>query len=85
MSRKIIPKELIGMQIMTKNGKKLGTLKDFIFDIRSGEVIHMVLTNPTQHAKDLNLEQTKNNEVLVPWNSLLSIEDFIVVNDEDLI
>ncbi|MEM2707826.1 MAG: PRC-barrel domain-containing protein, partial [Candidatus Pacearchaeota archaeon] len=65
--------------------KKLGVLRDFIFDIKSGEVIHMVLTNVTSHAKDLNLEQTKNNEVLVPWNSLLSIEDVIVVNDEDLI
>lgn len=85
MEKRIDPKDLIGMNIMTKSGKKLGTLKDFIFDIKSGEVIHMVITNPTSHARDLNLEQTKNNEFLVPWNSLLSIADVIVVNDEDLI
>ena len=36
-------KEVIGKAVVTKEGKRLGTVKDITFETRSGELIHIVV------------------------------------------
>jgi sporulation protein YlmC with PRC-barrel domain len=85
MPEKIKPEEIVNKEVITKEGKKLGVLKDLIFEVKTGEIVQFVLVNPTQYALSLNLEQTKNKELLVNWNSVMAITDFIVVNEEDIL
>ncbi|MEM1535075.1 MAG: PRC-barrel domain-containing protein [Candidatus Pacearchaeota archaeon] len=85
MAGKVKPDEILNKLVVTKEGKKLGTIKDLIFETRTGEIVQMVITNPTSYALNLNLEQTKNKELLISWSSVMAISDFVVVDEQDLI
>jgi len=78
-------KDFVGRLIVTKEGKRLGFVKDITFEARTGELIHVVLKDPTVYTKNLNLEKSKEGEILVPYNSIVAIGDFIVVSEEDLL
>jgi sporulation protein YlmC with PRC-barrel domain len=69
---------------VTKEGKKLGIVKDITFETRTGELIQIVLKDPTPYTKNLNVELSESNEVLIPYNTIIAIGDFVVVSEEDL-
>ena len=77
-------KENIGRMIVTKEGKRLGLVLDVTFEGRTGELIHIVVKDPTPYTRSLNLEKTQKNETLIPYNSIVAIGDFVVVSEEDL-
>jgi len=77
-------KEILGKPVVTKEGKKLGVIKDITFETRTGELIHLVLKDPSDYAQQLNLERSQEREVLIPYNSIIAIGDFVVVSEEDL-
>jgi len=70
--------------IVTDKGRRLGNVADFLFDERTGEVVHIILKNPTENAVKLGLEKTKDG-YLVPFSAIKAIGDFIVVSEEDLV
>ena len=78
-------REILGKLIVTKEGKRLGLVKDITFETRTGELIQIVLKDPTLYTKNLNLESTKQREALIPHNAIVAVGDFIVVSEEDLI
>jgi len=78
-------KILLGKQVVTKEGKKLGIVKDITFEARTGELIHIILKDLTTHTSNLSLERTKDKEALIPYNSVIAAGDFIVVSEEDLL
>lgn len=78
-------RDLLGKMVVTKEGKKLGSAKDITFETRTGELIQLVLKDPTHFTQSLQLEKTKDGEVLLPYNSIIAIGDFIVVSEEDLV
>lgn len=84
-SEKIPYITLLGKMIVTKEGKRLGFVKDIVFETRSGELISVVVKDPTPYTKNLNLERTSSNELLIPYSSIISMSDFLVVSEEDLI
>jgi len=77
-------KEVIGKAVVTKEGKRLGTVKDITFETRAGELIHIVLKEPTPYSNQLNLEKSQQGEILIPYNAIIAIGDFVVVSEEDL-
>lgn len=77
-------KSLLGKQVVTKEGKKLGIAKDLTFETKTGELIHLVIKDLTVYSSNLSLEKTKNKEALIPFNSVIAVGDFIVVSEEDL-
>ncbi|MBC8435141.1 PRC-barrel domain-containing protein [archaeon] len=77
-------KSLLGKQVVTKEGKKLGVVKDITFEVKTGELIHIVLKDLTTYTANLSLERTKDKEALIPFNSVIAVGDFIVVSEEDL-
>lgn len=76
---------LLGKMIVTKEGKRLGFVRDLTFETNSGEIINIVLKDPTPYVKNLNLERISNSELLIPYNSIIAIGDFVIVSEEDLI
>ncbi len=77
--------DIIGKLVVTKEGKRLGIVKDITFETRVGELIQLVVKDPTQYIRSLNLEITREKEVLIPYNAIIAIGDFVVVGEEDLI
>jgi sporulation protein YlmC with PRC-barrel domain len=76
---------LLGKMIVTKEGKRLGFVKDITFETKSGELINLIVKDATPYTKNLNLERTNTNDLLIPYNSIIAIGDFVIVSEEDLI
>ena len=82
---KIFSKQLIGKLVVSKSGKRFGEVGDFVFEEKSGEIIHMVLINPTTYIEKLELEKDKDGSILIPFSAVIAIGDFLVVAEEDII
>lgn len=78
-------KQLIGKTVVSKSGKRFGEVGDIIFETSSGELIHMVLINPTIYTERLDLEKTKEGQLLLPFSSVVAIGDYMVIAEEDII
>ncbi|MEA2036020.1 MAG: PRC-barrel domain-containing protein [Nanoarchaeota archaeon] len=78
-------KQLIGRTVVSKTGKRFGEVGDIVFETRSGELIHLILKNPTSYTEKLELEKDKNNNILIPFSAVIAIGDFLVVAEEDII
>lgn len=76
---------VIDKMVVTKDGKRLGFVKDITFETNSGELINLVIKDTTHYTRNLNLEKTSSNETLVPYNSIIAVGDFVVVSEEDLV
>ena len=77
-------RELVGKLVVTKEGKNLGEVKDVTFEIRTGELVNVMLKGPTKHAMQLGIEKTDDG-FTVPYNSILAVGDFVDVAEEDLL
>lgn len=77
-------KQIVGKLVVTKEGKRLGLVKDVTFEARTGELLQLLLKDPTSYTRNLNLEVTQTKETVVPYNSIIAIGDFVVVSEEDL-
>jgi len=78
-------KELIGKTVVSKTGKRFGEVGDLIFETRSGELINIILKNPTTYTEKLELEQDKSGNILIPFSAVIAVGDFMVVAEEDII
>ena len=78
-------REITGKLVVTKEGKRLGIVKDVTFETRTGELIQLVLKDTTPYAKNLNLEVSSAKEALIPYNTIIAIGDFLVISEEDLV
>lgn len=78
-------KQLIGKTVVSKTGKKFGEVGDLIFETRTGELIHILLVNATTYSEKLELEKTKEGDILIPYSSVIATGDFLVVAEEDII
>ncbi|PIN70311.1 hypothetical protein COV93_02045 [Candidatus Woesearchaeota archaeon CG11_big_fil_rev_8_21_14_0_20_43_8] len=78
-------KLLIGKTVVSKTGKKFGEVGDIIFETRSGELIHLLVKNPTMYIEKLELEKDKSGNILVPYSSVIAVGDFVVIAEEDII
>ena len=78
-------KELVGKTVVSKTGKRFGEVGDIIFETRSGELIHMVLSNATPYTEKLELEKDKEGKILIPFSAVIAVGDFMVVSEEDII
>ena len=65
-------KQLIGKTVVSKTGKRFGEVGDIIFETRSGELIHMVLSNPTPYTEKLELEKDKEGKILIPFSAVIA-------------
>ena len=78
-------KQLIGKTVVSKTGKRFGEVGDIVFETGSGELIHMVLKNPTSYTERLELEKSKEGELLLPFSAVIAVGDFMVVAEEDIV
>jgi len=76
---------ITGKMIVTKEGKRLGFVKDITFETKSGELINLIVKDSTPYTKNLNLERTNNDDLLIPYSAIIAIGDFVIVSEEDLI
>ncbi|MBS3150581.1 PRC-barrel domain-containing protein [Candidatus Woesearchaeota archaeon] len=83
--KKTNSKKLMGKTVVSKAGKKFGEVADIEFEIRTGELISVVLKNPTGYAEGFELEKNKNNQLIIPFSAVIASGDYLVVSEEDIV
>ncbi len=78
-------RSILGKMVVTKEGKRLGMVKDVTFETRTGELIQLLLKDPTAHTRNLDLQMSSSKEALIPFNTIIAIGDFVVISEEDLL
>ena len=78
-------KQLLGKTVVSKTGKRFGEVGDMVFETRTGELIHLVLDNPTTYTEKLDLERSREGDLLIPFSAVIAMGDFMVIAEEDII
>ena len=78
-------KQILGKTVVSKTGKKFGEVGNISFETRSGELIQIVLRNPTGFIEGLDLEKDAQGNLMIPFSAVMAIGDFVVVAEEDII
>lgn len=78
--------ELMGKTIVSEEkGRKFGEISDISYIVETGELLNILMAAPTKYAKELKLEEDKNGRLMVPFSSVKSIGDFIIISEEEII
>lgn len=86
MEERVRSKDLVGKILVSEeSGKKFGVVGDVDYIIESGELINLVLVEPTKNISDLNLREDNKGRILVPFSAVKSVGDFIIVSETDII
>ncbi len=78
-------RQIIGKVVVSKSGKRFGEVSDIVFETKTGELIHLVLSNPTPYIQKLELERDGEGNILIPFSAVMAMGDFLVVSEEDII
>ena len=78
-------KQILGKTVVTKSGKRFGEVGNITFETRTGELIQIILKNPTNQAESLDLEKDTNGSMLIPFSAVIAVGDFVVVSEEDIV
>jgi sporulation protein YlmC with PRC-barrel domain len=82
---RIDARTIVGKTIVGKSGKKIGTVEDLIYEARTGELVYLSVKNPTSYANTFQFEKDENGFEEIPYSAVISIGDFVVVAEEDII
>ena len=82
---RIDAKSVVGKTIVGKSGKKLGVVNDLVYEVRTGELVYLTIKMPTSYANTFQFEKDEKGFDEIPYNSVISIGDFVVVAEEDII
>lgn len=77
-------KQLIGKTVVSKSGRRFGEVGDIVFETQSGELINLVLANPTLYIQKLELGKDEAGNILIPFSAVVAMGDFLVVSEEDI-
>jgi len=79
-------RELLGKVIVSEEtGRKFGIVGDVNFIGESGELMNVIIAEPTRHGGELSLQRDESNRFLVPFSSVKSIGDFVIISEKELV
>ena len=82
---KTFSKQLMGKTVVSKTGKRFGEVADIVYETKTGELIHLVLANPTPYIQKLELERDGEGNILIPFSAVMAMGDFLVISEEDIV
>lgn len=78
-------RELIGKVIVSEEtGRKFGIVGDINFISESGELLNLILTEPTQHVQQLSLERDDRDRIVIPFSTVKSVGDFVIISEKEI-
>ncbi len=84
--QKVRGRDLIGKVVVSEEtGRKFGIVGDVSFITESGELMNIVMVEPTKHVQDLQMAQDDKGRVMVPFSAVRSVGDFIIIAEKDII
>ena len=84
--QKVRGRDLIGKVVVSEEtGRKFGIVGDVSFITESGELMNIVMVEPTKHVQDLQMTQDNRGRVMIPFSAVRSVGDFIIIAEKDII
>ena len=78
--------DIVGKTVISEeSGRKFGIVGNIDFITESGELLNVVVEQPTKYLADLNLKADDRGRLMVPFSSVKSIGDFVIVSENELI
>lgn len=79
-------KDLIGKVVVSEeSGRKFGVVGDVKFITESGELMNIVVVEPTKHTSDLQIAQDERGRILIPFSAVKSVGDFVIIAEKDIV
>lgn len=86
MNSKLKAKNLVGKVIVSEDtGRKFGIVGDVNFITQSGELMNIVVSDPTRQALELKLSEDDRGRLLIPFSAVKSVGDFIIIAERDIV
>jgi sporulation protein YlmC with PRC-barrel domain len=86
MPDKLRAKDMVGKVIVSEDtGRKFGVVGDVNFITESGELMNIIVSEPTRQAVDLKLGEDDKGRMLIPFSAVRSVGDFIIVAEKDIV
>lgn len=78
--------EIIGKAVISEeSGRKFGVVENLEFVVESGELVNLVLSQPSKHVQQLNLKTNDKGKYLIPFTAVKSIGDFVIISESELL
>lgn len=78
--------DVVGKTIISEEtGRKFGIVTNVDFITDSGELLNVIVDNPTKHLLELNLKSDDKGRLLIPFSAVKSIGDFVIISESELI
>jgi sporulation protein YlmC with PRC-barrel domain len=78
--------DMIGKSIVSEEtGRKFGIVNNVDFVTESGELLNLVVEQPTKHLQELNLKTDDRGRLLIPFSAVKSVGDFVIVSESELV
>ncbi len=85
MEEVIMCDQIIGKTVVSEQtGRKFGKVGDITFLGETGELMNILLVEPTPHAEQLDLQQDETGHYLIPFSAVKSVGDFVIVTEKEI-
>jgi sporulation protein YlmC with PRC-barrel domain len=83
---RIRAKDVVGKVIVAEeSGRKFGIVGDIAFITESGELMNLIVTEPTKAATELGLSEDEKGRLLIPFSAVKSVGDFVIIAEKDIV
>ncbi len=82
---RIDAKSIVGKTVVGKSGKKIGVVSDLVYEVRTGELVYLTIKSATSYANTFQFEKDEHGNEEIPYNAVISVGDFVVVAEEEII
>jgi len=83
---KVRAADIVGKAVISEEtGRKFGVVSNVDFITESGELLNIIIEQPTKHLSDLNLKSDEKGRSLVPFSAVKSIGDFVIISENELV
>lgn len=79
----ILASKLRSVGVITDRGLEIGKINDIIFDEKDGKIITIVVKPASKEAVG-SMQRDASGNALVPFSAVMSIRDYVVVNERVL-
>jgi sporulation protein YlmC with PRC-barrel domain len=83
MVKFIIAKQLVGKKVITSDGFDVGRLFDVEISEVTGKIVSLVV-EPNMDSSIANKLKIESGQIKVPYNSVLAVNDYCVVDRKNL-
>ncbi len=84
--QKIRGSDLVGKVVVSEEtGRKFGIVGDVSFITESGELMNIIMVEPTKHVQDLQMAADDKGRIMVPFSAVRSVGDFIIIAEKDIV